>query len=107
MATILAQRPYVVLKEFSFRGLSFKSGDIFDPVKAQCDGSRLRVLVAQRYLDVSAVPGEGKNPPVVNEKATAATVGDTAKKLQEAAKEADSTEEDEEEEETTKTRRKS
>jgi hypothetical protein len=83
--------------------MSFKSGDIFDPVKTQCDGNRLRVLVAQRYLDVSAVPGEGKTPAIEAAKADARKVGDTVIKLQESAKEADSTDD----EETTKKRRKS
>jgi hypothetical protein len=53
-----APRPYVVLKQFVFRGMLFKTGDTFDPAKTQCTASKLRVMIQQRLLDTSKVPAE-------------------------------------------------
>lgn len=46
----VAARTYEVIKEFVFRGLKYKPGDSFDPLKAQCVPAKLTNLIRQRYL---------------------------------------------------------
>ena len=41
---------YKVLKPLTFRGIEYKPGDSFDPVKAQCVPVKLNNLIRQRIL---------------------------------------------------------
>ena len=56
---------YTVTKNFVFRGYQFNPGELFDAEEMQCDTSRARTLMNQRYI----VPGyDGENAPLGNKK---------------------------------------
>lgn len=67
-------RPYQVIRPFVFNGMSFEPGAVFDPKKAGCDLAKLDRLVSNRYLDATAIPGETKKAPVIEEKVVPAKV---------------------------------